>query len=47
LPASQVVRSSPRGAGLPALTEAHLGRLAADPGADAVLFDGVRLKVPE
>ena len=47
LPASQVVRSSPRGAGLPALTEAHLGRLAADPGADAVLFDGVRLTVPE
>ncbi len=47
LPASQVVRSSPRGAGLPALTEAHLGRLPADPGADAVLFDGVRLTVPE
>jgi hydroxybutyrate-dimer hydrolase len=47
LPASQVVRSRPRGAGLPTLTEAHLGRLAADPGADAVLFDGVRLTVPE
>ena len=47
LPVSQVVRSSPRGAGLPALTEAHLGRLAADPGADAVLFDSVRLTVPE
>jgi hydroxybutyrate-dimer hydrolase len=47
LPVSQVVRSSPRGAGLPALKEAHLGRLAADPGADAVLFDSVRLTVPE
>ena len=47
LPASQVVRSRPRGAGLPTLTESHLGRLAADPGADAVLFDGVRLTVPE
>ena len=47
LPSSQVIRSSPRGAGLPALTEAHLGCLVANPGADAVLFDGVRLTVPE
>lgn len=47
LPPSQVVRSSPRGAALPPLTEEHLGRLRADPGADAVKFDGARLTVPE
>lgn len=47
LPPSQVVRSSPRGAALPPLTEEHLGRLRADPGADAVQFDGARLTVPE
>ena len=47
LPPSQVVRSQPRGAGLPPLNEEHLGRWQASPGADAVQFDGVRLVVPE
>jgi len=47
LPPSQVIRSSPRGLGLPPLTEANLGPMKADPGADAVQFDGARLEVPE
>ena len=47
LPPSQVIRSSPRGAGLPPLVEAHLGQLKTDPGADALQFDGARLSVPE
>jgi hydroxybutyrate-dimer hydrolase len=47
LPPSQVIRSSPRGVGLPPLTEANLGAMKADPGTDAVQFDGARLEVPE
>jgi hydroxybutyrate-dimer hydrolase len=47
LPPSQVVRSTPRGAGLPPLTEANLGAVKANPGTDAVQFDGAHLAVPE
>ncbi len=47
LPPSQVVRSTPRGGGLPPLTETHLGKLSASPSADAVQFDGACLTVPE
>jgi hydroxybutyrate-dimer hydrolase len=47
LPPSQVIRSNPRGLGLPPLTEANLGPMKADPGTDAVQFDGARLEVPE
>jgi hydroxybutyrate-dimer hydrolase len=47
LPPSQVVRSSPRGTGLPPLTETHLGKLSGSPGTDAVQFDGAHLAVPE
>jgi len=50
LPPSQVIRSRPRGSadgGPPPLGEAHLGRLRADPGGDAIRFaDGV-LTVPD
>lgn len=50
LPPSQVIRSRPRGAvaGAPApLAQAHLGRLRADPGGDAIRYaDGV-LTVPD
>jgi hydroxybutyrate-dimer hydrolase len=50
LPPSQVIRSRPRGivAGeVPPLAEAHVGVLRADPGADAIRFDGGVLTVPD
>ncbi len=47
LPPSQVLRSSPRGAALAPLEPAQIGVLREQPGADAVLFEGVRLSVPE
>jgi hydroxybutyrate-dimer hydrolase len=50
LPPSQVIRSRPRGgagAAVPPLAEAHVGRLRADPGDDAIRYaDGV-LTVPD
>ncbi len=50
LPPSQVIRSQPRGAGqpqVPPLTEAHLGALRAEPGADAIRFASGVLTVPD
>jgi hydroxybutyrate-dimer hydrolase len=50
LPPSQVIRSRPRGvvAGeVPPLTDAHLGTLRADPGADEIRFEDGVLTVPD
>ena len=50
LPPSQVIRSQARGAGpdqVPPLTEAHLGVLRAEPGADAIRFAAGVLTVPD
>jgi hydroxybutyrate-dimer hydrolase len=46
LPPSQVLRSRPRAAG-EALADEHLGRLRADPGADAITFERGVLRVPD
>jgi hypothetical protein len=45
-----VIRSRPRGgagAALPPLGEAHVGRLLADPGADAIRYAAGVLTVPD
>ena len=51
LPASQVVRTSPRGGtpgAAPALTDAHLPAIATTPAAaDAIVMNGTTLKVPD
>ena len=50
LPPSQVIRSRPRGGsndGVPPLTDAHLGTLRMDPGADAIRYANGVLSVPD
>ncbi len=48
LPPSQVVRTTPRGAGAPAITAANLPDIAADPAAaDRIEFDASVLSIPD
>jgi hydroxybutyrate-dimer hydrolase len=47
LPPSQVVRTTPRGAGAPPITPANVPPIKAVPGSDAILFDGTTLTIPE
>ncbi|MGE5162379.1 MAG: 3-hydroxybutyrate oligomer hydrolase family protein, partial [Betaproteobacteria bacterium] len=47
LPPSQVVRTTPRGPGAPAITPANVPPIKAAPGSDAILFDGTTLTIPD
>jgi len=47
LPPSQVVRTTPRGAGAPPITVGNVPPLSASPGADAITFDGNTLVIPD
>ncbi|MCU0967262.1 MAG: D-(-)-3-hydroxybutyrate oligomer hydrolase [Rubrivivax sp.] len=48
LPASQVVRTTPRGPGAPAITAAQLPPIATTPAAgDAIVLDGRTLRIPD
>ncbi|WP_148861081.1 3-hydroxybutyrate oligomer hydrolase family protein [Marinobacter fonticola] len=48
LPASQVVRTTPRGTGAPALTEANVPPIQAEPAAaDRILFEENQVRIPD
>jgi hydroxybutyrate-dimer hydrolase len=47
LPPSQVLRSKPRANAAAAIDDGNLGRLRADPGADAIRFEKGVLRIPE
>jgi hydroxybutyrate-dimer hydrolase len=48
LPPSQVVRTTPRGAGAPPLTAAHVPPIElSPPAADRISFDGTTLRIPD
>jgi hydroxybutyrate-dimer hydrolase len=47
LPPSQVVRTTPRGAGAPPITLANVPPISAAPGGDAIMFDGATLTIPD
>jgi hydroxybutyrate-dimer hydrolase len=47
LPPSQVVRTTPRGAGAPPITAANVPPIQAVPGGNAITFDGTTLTIPD
>jgi hydroxybutyrate-dimer hydrolase len=47
LPPSQVVRTTPRGVGAPAITPANVPAISASPGANAITFSGTTLTIPD
>jgi len=47
LPPSQVVRTTPRGAGAPPITADNVPPIKAAPGSDAISFDGATLTIPD
>jgi hydroxybutyrate-dimer hydrolase len=47
LPPSQVVKTSPRGAGAPPILPANVPPISATPGSNAIMFDGATLTIPE
>jgi hydroxybutyrate-dimer hydrolase len=47
LPPSQVVRTTPRGAGAPPITPANVPPISATPGGNAITFDGATLTIPD
>ncbi len=47
LPPSQVVRTTPRGAGAPPITPANVPPISATPAGNAITFDGTTLTIPD
>jgi hydroxybutyrate-dimer hydrolase len=47
LPPSQVVKTTPRGAGAPPITPANVPPILAVPGDNAITFDGTTLTIPD
>jgi hydroxybutyrate-dimer hydrolase len=47
LPPSQVVRTTPRGAGAPPITPANVPPISATPGSNAIMFNGTTLTIPD